>query len=444
MFNLKPTRLITASSIFPIVGLAALLALSAGPSRADEPVSMSPPLQQAAVDNDYIYSEDGNRDVAAPATDTADVFNWTEVPSHHRIPINKATFDRSGYQLYDTVGETILVPFTNDNLYIMKFGVSDDGETYFVNDVNAPVLFVPRNGYLENATDSGARWYPFTDDFHPETPVYCGIAPSWNMYIDMGWYPGMYCYGGYWSEYDYAFLPTPGFLFVIGDFDCHDWDHFRHFCDDHPAPFHTDFGDHWNNRPHGPAGNFRGNQPSRGVGAFRTERSVRGTGAFRTEMPVARQFRGDQPSWGNRRSVAVDHPVEPFRPTVARPVRGVEPFRTEAPVTRQFRGDQPGWGSSRTTSSFNNNEQYTRQHWGGWGDSGTPRNFSGWSNDGGAPRPTYSRPPSSGGGWSNGGSTRTFGGWSRNTSSTPSFGGGGSRGGGSFGGGGGGFRSGRR
>jgi hypothetical protein len=40
----------------------------------------------------------------APAGDS--VFEWNEVPEDQQVPIERAVFDRAGYQLYDSVGET--------------------------------------------------------------------------------------------------------------------------------------------------------------------------------------------------------------------------------------------------------------------------------------------------------------------------------------------------
>ena len=133
-----------------------------------------------------------------PSRDT--VFQWTEIPQDQQVTLTRAVFDQSGYQLYDAVGETIIVPFTGHNLYVMKFGRSGNGRLYFVNDGGTPTLYVPKNGYLENATAAGARWYPFSKDFHPEHPVYLGVAPSYSGFVGMGWYPGMYAFGGYWSS----------------------------------------------------------------------------------------------------------------------------------------------------------------------------------------------------------------------------------------------------
>ena len=90
------------------------------------------------------------------------------------MPLTRAVFDQNGYQLFDTVGETILVPFTNNNLYVMKFAPSPDGTLYLVNQGDVPVLYVPAGGYLENAAVAGARWYPFPDEFRPAQPVFLG------------------------------------------------------------------------------------------------------------------------------------------------------------------------------------------------------------------------------------------------------------------------------
>ena len=104
----------------------------------------------------------------------------------------------------------------------MKFGLSDDGSTYFINDGTAPTLYLPHDGYLENATVTGAKWYPFPQDYHPAEPVYLGIAPSWPAYVDMGWYPDMAFYGGYYCRQPYisgaVVFPTFGlFVNIRGD-----------------------------------------------------------------------------------------------------------------------------------------------------------------------------------------------------------------------------------
>ena len=129
--------------------LGLLLAVTA--AQADDSYSMSPPVDSA-------YSQDAS--AVSGAQDS--VFNWSEVPQNQQVPITRGVFDKGGYQLYDTQGETIIVPFTNQNLYVMKFGQSDDGSMYFVNENGVPVLYVPQDGYLENASASGARWYPFS------------------------------------------------------------------------------------------------------------------------------------------------------------------------------------------------------------------------------------------------------------------------------------------
>jgi len=203
----------------------------------DDPLSMAPP-----VDSNY---SQGTEQVAAVNDTTAapdSVFNWTEIPQNQQVPITRAVFDKGGYQLYDTVGETIVVPFSNQNLYVMKFGQSTTGSMYFVNDGSVPILYVPRDGYLENAAASGARWYPFSQDFHPAEPVFLGCAPSWPEYVDMGWYPGMVIYGGYYGHTSFIagglFLPTIGLSIFIGGHPYYGWHEYRDYYHFHPAPYH--------------------------------------------------------------------------------------------------------------------------------------------------------------------------------------------------------------
>ena len=60
------------------------------------------------------------------------VFQWQgRAHKNRQVPITRAVFDQGGYQLYDNTGETIVVPFANQNLYVMRFGQSSGG-TYFV------------------------------------------------------------------------------------------------------------------------------------------------------------------------------------------------------------------------------------------------------------------------------------------------------------------------
>ena len=246
--------------------LAAALGLLflTGAAFADDPLSMAPPISSAET-----QSADGASVNAGPDT----VFNWAEVPQNQQVPIKRAVFDQGGYQLYDSQGETIVVPFTNQNLYVMKFGRSDNGSFYFVNEGSVPVLYVPDNGYLENATVPGAHWYPFSEEFHPSHPVFIGIAPSWHEYVEMGWYPGMYCHGGYWGETSFIgggiFLPTLGLFFVIGDHHYYGWNHYHDYYFDHPAPYRTEYFHRdvyrWAARPH-EEGRYFGGADHRGSG----------------------------------------------------------------------------------------------------------------------------------------------------------------------------------
>jgi hypothetical protein len=239
------------------------------------------------------------------AGDPDSVFNWTEVPPDEEVTITRATFDKGGYQLYDTVGETIVVPFRDHDLYAMKFARSDTGTMYFENTGNAPVLYVPEGDYLVNADEEGARWYPFSPRFHPESPVYISLAPSWEDYDDMGWYPDMAYYGGYWCDrpdFDPSiFVAIGGLSIFIGDFACHDWWPYYHYCHFHRPPFFTAFWDpdiyRWAGRPA-----FAGREFGRrtfgepfgrpAVWAHRTfsGRTIRG--------PGIRAFRG-APQWRN-------------------------------------------------------------------------------------------------------------------------------------------------
>jgi hypothetical protein len=217
-----------------MVAAAAGTLLIGGLAYADDAVTMAPPVQ---ADNSQATTAD------APDNASQDsVFDWQDVPTNQDVTITRAVFDQSGYQLYDSVGETIVVPFTDDNLYVMKFGMSDDGSTYFINDGTEPVLYVPQGAYLENATVPGAKWFPFPANSEPSQPVFLGVAPSWDSYVNMGWYPDMVCYGGYYSHTPYfagnILFPTVGLYIEIGGHHYDNWDNYNSYFVSHPAPFH--------------------------------------------------------------------------------------------------------------------------------------------------------------------------------------------------------------
>jgi hypothetical protein len=193
----------------------------------DQSFSMAPPVQ----------SNGGYADAAGSS-----VFNWQEIPQNQNVPIQNAVFDQGGYQLFDTSGETIVVPFVNNNLYVMKFAVSDDGNMYFVNSGTAPILYLPEDGYLSNSSDAGGHWYPFTQQWHPSSPVFIGIAPSWNDYVGMGWYPNMAYHGGYWSSQPSfsvgAVFPSSGLFIQIGGAQIGGWGQYSDYDGSHSAPYH--------------------------------------------------------------------------------------------------------------------------------------------------------------------------------------------------------------
>jgi len=226
--NVK-TNVMRSVLIVPAMFAAAFIMQSS--AKSDTTVPLAPPI---AVPTS-----------SATTADT-DPFDWHEVPANEKVTIVRATFDQGGYQLFDDVNEVILVPFVNNNLYVMKFGRSTSNHIMFENVDGVPVLYVPNNCYLENATTPTARWYPFSDDFAPIRPLYLGIAPSWDDYVVMGWYPGMYVYAGYWCHRPWSeavvVCPATNFLVVIGTSRFLGWTSFHHYWSVRPAPFHMGIG----------------------------------------------------------------------------------------------------------------------------------------------------------------------------------------------------------
>ena len=286
-----------------IAGIAAFT----GAASADPPVSMAPPVGTAVSTGIAGNDTAGN-------TAPANVFNYMEIPANQNVPLSRVVFDQGGYQLFDTAGETIVVPFTNQNLYVMQFAVSPNRTMFFVNNNGTPTLYVPQNGYLENATVPGAKWYPFSLKFHPATPVFLGIAPSYREYVDFGWYPRTVIYGGYYSERPFfagaIFAPSFGLSFVIGGRPYCGWHEYHDYVVYHPAPYQINYynktvynvvnvrGPRDGHDFHGYSGYrdgdsraYRRGYPSGGSSAYHGIPGG-GHGSFSAATPVNRVFRG--------------------------------------------------------------------------------------------------------------------------------------------------------
>lgn len=178
------------------------------------PVAPPPPAMTAPVSNGEVY-------------------NWKDVPAGQQVPVTRAVFDQGGYQLYAASGETIAVPFENQNMYVMKFGRTS-GDMYFTNENNTtPTLYVREGAFLENAAAQGAKWYPFPQNYAYTRPVYVGIAPSWSAYTGMGWYPGMTYYGGYSSYNPWVsgavFGAMAGLMVNVGGRPYYGWNSYSNY-----------------------------------------------------------------------------------------------------------------------------------------------------------------------------------------------------------------------
>ena len=164
-------------------------------------------------------------------------YHWRDVPANENVPVVRATFDQGGYQIYAQSGEIIAVPFENQNLQVLKFGRSQNGMMSFVNENNAsPLLYIPNGGYLENASAAGAKWNPLPNDIAYTRPVYVSLAPSWNAWTNMGWYPGMAMYGGMWGYNPGISLAwMPSFYVNIGGSRYNGWGGYSSYYNSNPG-----------------------------------------------------------------------------------------------------------------------------------------------------------------------------------------------------------------
>ncbi len=354
------------------------VAVLAGRAAADPPLTMAPPIQSSVSQAADDYSGDASRD---------SVFNWAEVPQNQQVPIRRAVFDQGGYQLYDSAGETIVVPFANQNLYVMKFALSNNGDTYFVNTGDAPVLYLPQGGSLENASVPGARWYPFPRDFHPAQPVFLGIAPSYPEFIDMGWYPDMYAYGGYYGHRAFVsggiFLPTIGLEFVIGGRSYDGWRPYHHYYDYHPAPYRVTIVN--NNIYH--ASNRRDNNF---YGAGHREYAGQ---SFRGHSFSGHQYRGSGPSFGNSPQFSGQHSAWTHRTFSG--VRDFENNQTSHTDTGRSFGGNHAFQGVRSGNTAGHGYDQGQRHFDGTARQNDLQNRPAFSNNsrpafsGGSSRPSF-------------------------------------------------------
>ena len=352
---------------------AVLIGVGCGPP-AMQPVSQAPPILSNAQPMNAPQQQQQQQGGSG-------VYQWQDVPANQQVPISRAVFDQGGYQIIAQTGETIVVPFANQNLYVMKFGRTG-GQPYFVNEGSAPVLYLSPGGFLENASAQGARWYPFSQNYAYTQPVYVGLAPTWSDYVGMGWYPGMQYYGGMWGISPYNPVWMPGFYINIGGSRYSNYNSYRTYYTSHTnyIPLRTVYN----------------NYGVRSTGSFGTGRTSSG---FGNRTGSTGSFGGGRSggSFGGGRSSAT--------------------------------GSAGSFGSGRSSTGF-----------GGGVSTGTGSFGSGRTSVGGGS--TGSGSFGGGGAAAGGGSTgrSSFGGGSPGFSNTPrasggSFGGGRSSGGGSFGGG---------
>lgn len=144
-------------------------------------------------------SSSDDAQVSCNGSDATRVYSWQDVPKGQQVSVCCVTFDQGGYQITAQTGGTIVVPFVNQNLYALRFGHSTSGQPYFVNEGDAPSLYVPANFSLASSANATARWTPLPASYTDSQPVYISPVPSWSDYVAMNWYAGMNWYGGLWG-----------------------------------------------------------------------------------------------------------------------------------------------------------------------------------------------------------------------------------------------------
>jgi hypothetical protein len=276
-------RLVSLAAVSAL-GMSVLIGCS-----HQQPAMMAPPVSQ---NPGYAGAQQppmgGNMapPVAVNNGQGAGVYQWQDVPVNQQVPIIRATFDQGGYQIFAQSGETIVVPFANNNMYVMKFGRSN-GDNYFVNENGVPVLYLRPGQGLENAAAQGALWYPIPQNYAYSAPMYVALAPTWNDYTNMGWYPGMTYYGGMWGYSPYShFAWMPGFYISVGGHRYTDYGGYHSYYTSTPGYVRTSVVYHNYNTTRSVSGRSFGSstgsfgRSAGSTGSFGSGRATGSTGSF--------------------------------------------------------------------------------------------------------------------------------------------------------------------
>ena len=159
-------------------------------------------------------------------------YSWQDVPEGRHVPVQQAWLDQQGYRLQADNGETISIPFVNDDLNVMKFARSNTAQTYFVNQQNEyPVLYLAKDAYVASSAAENARWQPISQEFnYSSPPVYVDVAPDWDSFHAMGWYPNMTVNGGlYGANIGSPFFWMNGYYVLIGGAYYRSWGAYKSY-----------------------------------------------------------------------------------------------------------------------------------------------------------------------------------------------------------------------
>lgn len=360
-------RLVSLAAVSAL-GMSVLIGCS-----HQQPVVMAPPVSQNPGYNAPQPGMGmGNGNMAPPvATNSAQgagVYQWQDVPANQQVPITRATFDQGGYQIFAQSGETIVVPFANNNMYVMKFGRSNSGN-YFVNENGVPTLFLQPGQGLENAAAQGALWYPIPQNYAYSAPMYVALAPTWNDYVNMGWYPGMTYYGGMWGYSPYShFAWMPGFYINIGGHRYTDYGGYHSYYTSTPGYVRTSVVYNNYNTTRSAAGRSFGS-----TGSFNTGRATGSTGSFGS----GRTF-GSGSTFGSRPSSSTGSfgSGRSTRPFGSGASSGSGSTFGSRPSGSSFGGGSTGFGNSgRSSGSSFGSGRSTGSSFGGGGG----RSFGGGS-----------------------------------------------------------------
>ena len=163
-------------------------------------------------------------------------YNWTEVPAGSRCQFSAPSLTRAAISSIQPQG-TIVVPFANQNLYVMKFGQSYNGGMYFINNGQYPTFYLPAGRRTSTMQPSRERTGTRSRKTMPIRSLYMSVLRQVGPH-SRGWagIPACPTTAATGATVPYSMIgPMVGLHFLIGGSPYYGWNSYHsYYYSGHP------------------------------------------------------------------------------------------------------------------------------------------------------------------------------------------------------------------